>query len=294
MLLGVLAGRWFPRRRKHLNERFQFICTLLLIFAMGASLGGREAFFADLARIGAESFLFCVFPIAGSILVVYPLTRRYMGESQGRRILRPGQTAKTSDPMVFLAVGALLSGIACGASPALSPFLAPLADQAELLLYLLMFSVGITVGLREGLIASLRQYHLRILLLPAGIIAGSLAGGAAAWGFTDYTLAESLSIAGGLGWYSLAGVAIGQLAGPELGSVAFLASLLREILAFFLIPILARTLNDWTAIAPAAATSEDTTLPMLIRYTDEETVIFAVVNGILCSAAVPVIIPLCY
>ena len=47
-------------------------------------------------------------------------------------------------------------------------------------------------------------------------------------------------------------------------------------------------------IAAAGATSEDTTLPMLIRYTNEETVVFAVLNGIICSTFVPVLISLCY
>ena len=56
--------------------------------------------------------------------------------------------------------------------------------------------------------------------------------------------------------------------------------------------------NIWGAvllllcIAAAGATSEDTTLPMLVRYTSEETVVFAVLNGILCSALVPVLISL--
>ena len=129
-----------------------------------------------------------------------------------------------------------------------------------------MLSVGVSVGMRRGLLAIIRHCHVKILVIHAGIIAGSLAG-----------------------------AAVSRLAGPEIGSIAFLASLLRELFSFFLIPFLARGLNGgWTAIAPAAATSEDTTLPMLIRYTNEETAVFAVVNGILCSAVVPVIIALCY
>lgn len=157
-----------------------------------------------------------------------------------------------------------------------------------------MLSVGVSVGMRRGLPAIIRHYHVKILVIPAGIIAGSLAGGALLALATDWPLGPALSVAGGLGWYSLSGAAVSRLAGPEIGSIAFLASLLRELFSFFLIPFLARGLNGWTAIAPTAATSEDTTLPMLIRYTNEETAVFAVVNGILCSAAVPVILPLCY
>lgn len=295
MLLGVLAGRFFPAAHKSKNEKLQLACTLALIFAMGVSLGGSPRFFADLAFIGGQSLLFCLVPTAGSVAAVYLLSRRFMddgapgaGPSQRRAVPAAG------DPMVFLAAGSLAAGLAGGAWPVSAAYLVPLSAYSDGLLLLLMLSVGVSVGMRRGLLTILRHYHVKILAIPAGIIAGSLAGGALLALATDWPLAPAISIAGGLGWYSLSGAAVSRLAGPEIGSIAFLASLLRELLSFFLIPFLARGLNGWTAIAPAAATSEDTTLPMLIRYTDEETAVFAVVNGILCSAAVPFLIALCY
>ena len=51
-------------------------------------------------------------------------------------------------------------------------------------------------------------------------------------------------------------------------------------------------LRFYVIFAPAAATSEDTTLPMLMKYTSGEVVMMAVLNGIICSAAVPVLIKL--
>lgn len=295
MLLGVLAGRFFPAAHKSKNEKLQLACTLALIFAMGVSLGGSGRFFADLAFIGGQSLLFCLVPTAGSIAAVYLLSRRFMdggapGAEQGPKRAVPA----AGDPMVFLAAGSLAAGLAGGAWPVSASFLVPLSAYSDGLLLLLMLSVGVSVGMRRGLLTIIRHYHVKILVIPAGIIAGSLAGGALLALTTDWPLGPALSVAGGLGWYSLSGAAVSRLAGPEIGSIAFLASLLRELFSFFLIPFLARGLNGWTAIAPAAATSEDTTLPMLIRYTNEETAVFAVVNGILCSAAVPVILPLCY
>lgn len=196
--------------------------------------------------------------------------------------------------MVFMALGALILGIGCGAVPILAYLLSPLSTHAEWLLYFLMFSVGISVGLHRGIVAGIRQHHVKILLIPAGIIAGSLAGGALCGLLMDYPVNQAISIAGGLGWYSLAGVSISNLAGAETGSIAFLSNLMREIGAFFMIPYISRRFNACTCIAPAAATSEDTTLPMLMRYTNEETVVLSVFNGIICSAAVPVLIALCY
>ncbi|HIZ44287.1 MAG TPA: lysine exporter LysO family protein [Firmicutes bacterium] len=196
--------------------------------------------------------------------------------------------------MVFLALGSLILGIGCGAAFPRSAFLTALTDHSQQLLWLLMFSVGISVGMQKGILTRLRQYHVKILVIPFGIIAGSLIGGVLCRLILNYPLNEAVSIAGGMGWYSLAGVSISGLAGAESGSIAFLSNLMREIGSFFMIPYLSRHFNSFTCIAPAAATSEDTTLPMLMRYTNEETVVFAVLNGMICSAFVPVVISLCY
>ncbi|MFR3787857.1 MAG: lysine exporter LysO family protein [Agathobaculum desmolans] len=299
MLAGIAVGRFFPERHKAKNEWAQLAFTLLLIFSMGVGLGQREGFFSELAVLGLRSFLLFLLPTLCSVAVVYVLTRCCMGEGAAVRETAGGRQESApvqmgSDPMVFFALGALLLGMVCGAFPACAAVLSPLTAHTQWLLYALMFSVGVSVGLRRGLLESIRKYHMRILVIPCGIIAGSLLGGLLCGLLMAYPVNQTVSVAAGLGWYSFAGVSIGNLAGAELGSIAFLSNLMREIGAFFMIPYLARRLNYFTCIAPAAATSEDTTLPMLIRHTNEETVVFAVINGILCSAAVPVLIALCY
>lgn len=299
MLAGIAVGRFFPERHKAKNEWAQLAFTLLLIFSMGVGLGQREGFFSELAVLGLRSFLLFLLPTLCSVAVVYVLTRCCMGEGAAVRETAGGRQESApvqmgSDPMVFFALGALLLGMVCGAFPACAAVLSPLTAHTQWLLYALMFSVGVSVGLRRGLLESIRKYHMRILVIPYGIIAGSLLGGLLCGLLMAYPANQTVSVAAGLGWYSFAGVSIGNLAGAELGSIAFLSNLMREIGAFFMIPYLARRLNYFTCIAPAAATSEDTTLPMLIRHTNEETVVFAVINGIVCSAAVPVLIALCY
>lgn len=299
MLLGIGVGRFFPVSQKEKNELVQLLCTLLLIFSMGVGLGQRDSFFSELLFLGIQSFLFFLLPTLCSIVFVYFLTRHFMAETD-KETDRPSpckesaSTPKKSDPMVFMALGALILGIGCGTFPILSSFFAALTSHTQWILYLLMFSVGISIGLHKGILAKLRQYHVKILIIPCGVIAGSLVGGALCGLFMNYPLNQAVSIASGLGWYSLAGVSIGNLAGAGLGGIAFLSNLMREIGAFFMIPYISRHFNAFTSIAPAAATSEDTTLPMLIRYTNEESVVFSVLNGIICSAFVPVLISLCY
>lgn len=122
---------------------------------------------------------------------------------------------------------------------------------------------------------------------------GSVAGGVLCALLLHMPWNYGAAIAGGMGWYSLAGATIGRLAGAEMGSVAFLSNLMREIFSYLIIPCIALKLNYYTSIAPAGATSEDTTLPMMLKYTNEETVVLSVLNGMICSLFVPVIISIC-
>lgn len=196
--------------------------------------------------------------------------------------------------MVILALAALVLGVLYGLSGADSAVITYITSNTDMILYLLMFLVGISIGLHRGILGRIREYHVKILLIPAGIVIGSIAGGFLCGLLTEFSMNESTAVASGLGWYSLAGVSIGKLAGAKLGSIAFMSSLMREIFSFFSIPLIARRLNYYSCIAPAGATSEDTTLPMMIKYTDHETVILSVLNGVICSAMVPLLISFCY
>lgn len=307
MLAGCFVGATvFPARLRRLNSTLQTIATTLLIFSMGVMLGSRENFLAELGSVGLASLAFCLLPTALSLVLVYALTRAVFGESAtARQQASAGSPASSSASahrrtraresngeatLVACAVGALVLGACYGLSPiALAP-VDWLAGSSDVVLYALMFFVGITVGQSKGIVEKIRRYHVKALVIPAGITAGSLAGGLLASLLCGMNPAVGCAIGGGMGWYSLTGVVLSDLAGAQAGSIAFLANLLRELVSFFSIPLIARRLNYLACIAPAGATSEDTTLPMLVRCTNEETVVLAVVNGVVCSALVPVIV----
>ena len=196
--------------------------------------------------------------------------------------------------MVFLAFGALALGVLCGRLCSGLAAVDVLLSSSDLILNLLMVSVGVGIGMQRGIVRKICQYHLKALVIPLGVTVGSILGGAACSLVTGYPLAEGVSIAGCMGWYSLGGVTIGALSGGVYGGVAFLSNLMREMLSFFCIPLLARYLGPAACIAAAGATSEDTTLPMMMKYTNEESVVLSVLNGATCSALVPVLISLSY
>lgn len=192
--------------------------------------------------------------------------------------------------IVILTFFALVFGLFCGLSGTESEIIRFISKNSDMILYILMFSVGISIGMHNGILKKIRQYHLKILIIPLGITSGSILGGLLCSLILKLPLNQGAAVASGMGWYSLAGVTISRLGGAELGSIAFMSNLMREFFSFFLIPIIAAKLNYCTCIAPAAATSEDTTLPVLLKYTDEETVVLSVLNGMLCSFFVPILI----
>lgn len=188
--------------------------------------------------------------------------------------------------MVYIALCALILGIIFGQFVLDSTWHDLCSELADYVLYLLMFSVGISVGINESIIEKIKNYNLTILLIPIGVIIGSVFGGFICSYIFDMNLVYSLSI----GWYSLSGVMLESLANAQIGTIAFLSSLMREFIAFMMIPVLVKYLNTFAAIGAAGATSEDSTLPMLIKYSSEEFIIISVINGVLCSVAVPILI----
>lgn len=195
--------------------------------------------------------------------------------------------------IIFAMIFALACGLLYGLSGAQLPVLDALSQNTDLILYALMFSVGISVGMQRGLFSKIREYHLKVLIIPFGIVVGSFAGGVICSMILHIPIGYGTAITSGLGWYSLSGVTISSLASAELGSIAFMSNLMREMFSFLIIPFLAVHLNHYTCIASAAATSEDTTLPVILKYTNEETVVLSVLNGVICSLLVPILIPLC-
>ncbi len=191
--------------------------------------------------------------------------------------------------MVLIAVFALVAGVLCGRYVFTEEIARWLSSASDYVLYGLMFFVGISVGMNKSVFKKIREYHVKIFLIPIGIVAGTIAGGAVCSLLLREKLQDSMAVVSGLGWYSLSGVLVTGMINARLGSIAFLSNLLREILSFLTIPWVARHLNPWAAIAPAAATSEDTTLPVIMKYTSEEVAVMAVFNGVLCSVLVPVL-----
>ena len=82
---GILIGfRWFPERWKRFHGAVQLGCTAALVFCMGVMLGSREHFWSELGRLGLDSLLLAVVPMAFSAVLVF-FFRRWWEKRRANR-----------------------------------------------------------------------------------------------------------------------------------------------------------------------------------------------------------------
>ncbi|WP_313528270.1 lysine exporter LysO family protein [Anaerotignum sp.] len=193
--------------------------------------------------------------------------------------------------MSLAILGVLILGILAGIYMPLG--ISSFLDQASsIMLLILLFSVGIDLGLNRQVFVQIRQMGLRILLIPVGVVLGSLCGGAVAAAILQMQVREGMAIASGLGWYSLSGILITEAGNPIGGTISFLSNVFREMITFISIPFLVKYMNSYCAIAPAGATAMDTTLGIISKNTDGKIAIIAFVSGVTCTLIVPILVPL--
>lgn len=167
-----------------------------------------------------------------------------------------------------------------------------LDSASSYMLLILLFSVGIDMGLNKEVFTRIRELGFKILLIPLGIVVGSLCGGVLTSFLVQLSVKDSLAISAGLGWYSLSGVLITEAGNPVGGTIAFLANVFREMLTFIIVPFVASHMNYYCAIAPAGATSMDTTLGIISKNTNGTIAVLSFVNGVLCTLIVPILVPI--
>lgn len=196
--------------------------------------------------------------------------------------------------MLWIAIISLAAGIFFGAVVFPPSIIAAMDSVVSLGLNILVLSVGIEIASDSTVWAKLRENGLRVLVVPLGIIIGSVLAGLAAGLAMGIEGNVSAAISSGMGWYSLSAVIIKDLAGSQAGTTAFLTNIFRELLAFAVIPFVAKYIGPYAAIAPGGATAMDTTLPLITRCTDDSVALVSVMTGVICTSAVPILVPLVY
>lgn len=186
-----------------------------------------------------------------------------------------------------------LAGVAIGIFRLFPEFIIE-SNLQVYVLYLLIFLVGIEIGRDITVVWKLiKVLNVRIVLVPLGIVFGSLIGGLIFSVFTDlFSVRESLSVSAGFGYYSLSSILISQIRGELIGVFALLSNIFREILTLLCVPIFAKLFGKLAPIASAGATSVDTTLPLITRFVGKKYAVVSIFSGTVLTLLVPFLVPL--
>ncbi|BBL89160.1 MULTISPECIES: lysine exporter LysO family protein [Vibrio] len=280
----LVVGYLIPISQASLLARINAATSNLIyviLALMGLSLAALDNLSTNLQSIllYAGTFFVC---LSTCNLLALPLIDKLLPlkTDAQHKALPLSSMAMESVKLVLVVGGGLLAGL-------ILPIGLEWVDTAsEWILFLLLFFIGIQLR-NSGL--TLRQ----ILLNKQGMAIASLVimtcmlGGVIAGFLLDIPLYQALAMSSGFGWYSLAGILMGDAFGPVFGGASFLIELMRELVALVAIPLLIRS-YPCTSIGYAGATAMDFTLPVIQTTGGVRCVPIAIVSGFILSLLVPV------
>lgn len=166
-------------------------------------------------------------------------------------------------------------------------------DFSFITLALLIFFVGLSIGSDMATLRALRGLDRRLMLLPAVTIAGTLAGCLILSLFlSGRSPADVLAVGSGFGYYSLSSIFVTRYKGPELGTIALLGNVAREMITLLGAPLLMKLAGPLAPISSGGATSMDTTLPVITAASGKEFVILSIFHGFTVDLSVPFLVTL--
>src|SRR5690554_142992 len=167
------------------------------------------------------------------------------------------------------------------------------SDLSFYVLCALMFFVGLSVGCDTKTLKSFSKLNPKYFLLPIATIVGTL-GGCVIISFLlpDRQLSDLLAVGSGFGYYSLSSIFITEYKGAELGTIALLSNISREIITLLFAPLLVKYFSKLAPISAGGATTMDTTLPIIARFSGQSFVIVAIFHGFIVDLSVPFLVVL--
>ena len=155
----------------------------------------------------------------------------------------------------------------------------------------LMFCVGISIGNDPQTIRNFRSLNPRLIFLPVMTILGTLSGSAlVSLVLEGHSATECMAIGSGFGYYSLSSIFITEYKGPELGTIALLSNITREIFTLLAAPLLVRWFGNLAPISCGGATTMDTTLPIITQYSGQQFVVVSIFHGFVVDFSVPFLV----
>ncbi len=169
------------------------------------------------------------------------------------------------------------------------------------ILYALMLQVGLSIGSNKNLREIVKSIRPKMLIIPMGTIVGTLLFSAtASLLLSQWSVFDCMAVGSGFAYYSLSSILITQFKTPsiglqlatELGTIALLANIFREMMALLGTPLIQKYFGRLAPISAAGVNSMDVVLPVITRYSGKEMIPIAIVHGILIDMSVPFFVSL--
>ncbi len=198
----------------------------------------------------------------------------------------------------LIVVAFFVLGLFVGLSGCLPSWFMSCQTSFVALCALLLF-VGMGIGLNPNMMRDIKSLSPRLALLPLVTILGSWMGAVVAYVvmssdlctlFQQRSLTSCLAVDSGFAYYSLSSIFITEYRGAELGTIALLANIVREMITLLLAPMLAKRFGPLAPITAGGATTMDTTLPIIAQASGQKYVALSIYHGFVTDFSVPFLV----
>lgn len=299
MLLGILLGYLLRGRNIWFIQPCITFFIWLLLWLLGIEVGSNETIVQGLHTLGLEAVVLTLGGALGSATAAWGLwkmVRRGNKKSTTEADSAESEAAKGSAWAILksslVIVMFFAVGIGCGLMRLL-PIDVHETGISFYALYALMISVGMSMGSDPQMLRSFRSLSPRMAVLPLFTIVGTLSG-VLITGLLlgQRPLTDYLAVGSGFGYYSLSSILITEYRGAELGTVALLANICRELLTMLGAPLLLRSFGRLAPISIGGATSMDSTLPIITRACGKPYAVLSIFHGFCVDSSVPFLVAL--
>ena len=280
----------------------------LLLFLLGIEVGSNEMIVRSLPTLGVEALLLSSAATLSCCVLAWILWRVLKNNTvqenakketsaekegnpaekeglQGSSLIRGLKVMKGS----LIVVGFFIIGLLGGIEKMVPSWLLD-GDVSFVALCGLLLFVGLGIGLNPEMKKEVRSLSPRMALLPVVTIIGSWLGALLIWTVLHRTLSDCMAINSGFAYYSLSSIFITEYRGAELGTIALLANIIREMLTLLGAPLMARWFGPLAPISVGGATTMDTTLPILSQTLGQRYIALSIYHGFVVDFTVPFLV----
>ena len=287
----------------------------LLLFLLGIEVGSNEMIVRSLPTLGVEALLLSSAATLGCCVLAWMLWRvsknntvqenakkETSAEKEGNPAEKEGNPAEKEGLQgsslirglkvmkgSLIVVGFFVIGLLGGIEKMVPSWLLD-GDVSFVALCGLLLFVGLGIGLNPEMKKEVRSLSPRMALLPVVTIIGSWLGALLIWTVLHRTLSDCMAINSGFAYYSLSSIFITEYRGAELGTIALLANIIREMLTLLGAPLMARWFGPLAPISAGGATTMDTTLPILSQTVGQRYIALSIYHGFVVDFTVPFLV----